>query len=379
MKIVERCIGAETPDDDDLLEAVRDSVRTFGRSLPSANSPGAGEEKWRRVADSGWLGLLAAEDHGGTAMSPLVMAALFEELGKVGVGENYAAVSVLSLVAIDQCEPGPLRDRLLCGLASGEARPLLCWEARAAGMQREDAVQWATVRAERDQLRIRGRWGLVDFVESATHFCFPADHEGRVGLVVVSSDDSGLQVSTGPALSGPTIGAVAYDGLVAANSFMPLADAASLEPAFSLARLAAAAQLSGLARRIIELTVEYTSQRVQFARPIGSNQVVQHRLVDMWMDQTLAAAAVAKAARACSSGPQQARLESFAAKARAGGAADAALRGGFQLHGAIGYTEEYALGDLARACLALTAWLGSPLDLRRRFVCLERAMEGAEN
>ncbi len=379
MKIVERCIGAETAEDDDLVEAVRDSVRAFGRNLPSVNAAEAGEEKWRRFAEAGWLGLLAAEDDGGTAMSPVVMAALFEELGKVGVGENYAAVSVLSLVAIDQCEPGPLRDRLLSGLASGEARPLLCWESGTASMQREDAVQWATVRAEGDQLRLRGAWGLVDFVESASHFCFPADHEGRVGLVVVSSGDSGLQISTGPALSGPAIGAVAYDGLVSADAFMPLADAASLEPAFWLARLAAAAQLSGLARRIIELTVEYTSQRVQFGRPIGSNQVVQHRLVDMWMEQTLAAAAVAKAARACTSGLQQTRLESFAAKARAGGAADAALRGGFQLHGAIGYTGEYALGDLARACLALTAWLGSPVDLRRRFVCLERAMGGAEN
>ncbi|MFD2780594.1 acyl-CoA dehydrogenase family protein [Novosphingobium pokkalii] len=136
--------------------------------------------------------------------------------------------------------------------------------------------------------------------------------------------------------------------------------------------MAAAAQLSGLCAQINAMTVDFTGQRVQFGKPIAANQAVQHRLVDLWTEQTLAAAAVAHAARSCADGCDAALLATLAAKARAGKAADVVTRGAFQLHGAIGYTGEYPLGGLVRGCLALMSWLGTAHELRRRFVAIER-------
>jgi alkylation response protein AidB-like acyl-CoA dehydrogenase len=175
-----------------------------------------------------------------------------------------------------------------------------------------------------------------------------------------------------PGLSGRQLGQLAFNGVLPADAFLALPGPDALAPAFMLARIAAAAQLSGLCARINGMTIEYTGQRVQFGKPIAANQVVQHRLVDMWSEQTLAAAAVVRAARACAEGQHARDLASLAAKSRAGKASDVVTRGALQLHGAIGYTGEYPLGSLVRGCLALMSWLGTPNELRRRFVAIER-------
>jgi len=127
---------------------------------------------------------------------------------------------------------------------------------------------------------------------------------------------------------------------------------------------------------MLDLTVEYLKQRVQFGKPIAANQVVQHRLVDMWGQIELSRAAVAHAGGSCAAGIAQAEIASLAAKARAGVAAEYAAKWAFQLHGAIGYTSEYELGGLARGALSLNLWLGSATKMRRTLVELERKTLG---
>jgi len=131
--------------------------------------------------------------------------------------------------------------------------------------------------------------------------------------------------------------------------------------------------LTGLMEKMIELTADYTTQRVQFGKPLASNQAVQHRLADMWGQKELAKVTVARAGKACASGIAEAELAALAAKASAGSAAEFVTKWAFQLHGAIGYTGEYALGGLAAACLSLSPWLGAPRAMRRRFVDVERS------
>lgn len=374
MGIVRR-IGAAGPqaEEADLLEAVRDSVRAFAKARPTHDDAAARKREWQEMAEAGWLGLLADETAGGSALSVEVMAALYEELGRGGVTAPYSAVTVLALVALDQCEPGPVRDALLAGLAAGEACPVLCWQDEPGSDDR--ALAFASLPADAD-VPVTIERCLIDLADLASHVCVPAERNGVPGLAVLASDHPGLTLSTAPGLSGREVGRLAFTGVVPADAFLPLASRQALAPAFTLARIAAAAQLSGLCAQINSMTVDFTGQRVQFGKPIGANQVVQHRLVDMWIEQTLAAAAVAHAARACTGGLDNAELAALAAKARAGKAADVVSRGAFQLHGAIGYTGEYPLGGMVRGCLALMSWLGTANALRRRFVALEQAEGG---
>jgi len=360
--------------DPELIEAVRDSVRAFARKrTPEPSAAAAREREWGQVAEAGWFGLLASEERGGAELPASILVTLYEALGRWGVADNYAAIGVLALVALECCDEGSIRNGLIENLVLGAARPVLCWQTRNADDERNIAFTPAEV--AQGEIRIVLRREYVEFADTATDFCFPVESEGRPGLLVISRSLTGLEIEQLSQLSGVPLGTVTFEGTLPASAFLPLSDHAALRPAFLLARIALAAQLTGLMKRMIELTSEYTAQRVQFGKPLASNQVVQHRLADMWGQKELAKASVVRAGTACAAGVTEADLAALAAKAIAGSAAEFVTKWAFQLHGAIGYTGEYALGGLAAACLSFSPWLGSPRAMRRRFVETERAAE----
>jgi alkylation response protein AidB-like acyl-CoA dehydrogenase len=140
--------------------------------------------------------------------------------------------------------------------------------------------------------------------------------------------------------------------------FQPL-DPIALIDAFERAALAVAAELVGVTRWLIEATVAYAKERVQFGVPIGSFQAVQHKLVDMALGYEEAAAAVAYAAMCVDAhDPDRARAV-HVAKARAGSAARRASRDGMQVHGGIGYTYEHDLHLRLRRAYADDALFGT--------------------
>ena len=140
--------------------------------------------------------------------------------------------------------------------------------------------------------------------------------------------------------------------------FEPL-DPIAMIDAFERAALAVAAELVGVTRWLIEATVAYAKERVQFGVPIGSFQAVQHALVDMSLAYEEAAAAVAYAAMCVDAhDPDRARAV-HVAKARAGSAARRAGKDGMQLHGGIGYTWEHDLHLRLRRAYADDALFGT--------------------
>jgi alkylation response protein AidB-like acyl-CoA dehydrogenase len=117
---------------------------------------------------------------------------------------------------------------------------------------------------------------------------------------------------------------------------------------------------------LLERTVAYVRQRTQFGRPIGSFQAVKHQLADVLIALEFARPLLYGAAVALAGGTARAGAEVAAAKVAAGEAAYAAARTALQLHGAIGYTDEYDLSLWIRKARALrTAW-GSPSVCRAR-------------
>ncbi len=103
--------------------------------------------------------------------------------------------------------------------------------------------------------------------------------------------------------------------------------------------LAAAAQLLGLGRRMLDMTVDYVKNRKQFGVPVGSFQAVKHQLADSHKELAFARPAVWRA------GVTRTARDISMAKAMASDAASFVARRALQCHGAIGYTVEY---DLAR-------------------------------
>ncbi len=142
------------------------------------------------------------------------------------------------------------------------------------------------------------------------------------------------------------------------------------EAALQTAALLNAARISGAIRWIFERTATYATERVQFGKPLGKQQAVQQMLA-LLADHTLAAAAITDAAAADPSP----RLIA-ATRARLGEASDCAIEVGHQVHGAIGFTREYALNHRTRCLIVWRDQYGSVLywkaRLGRMFIGVDR-------
>jgi alkylation response protein AidB-like acyl-CoA dehydrogenase len=134
----------------------------------------------------------------------------------------------------------------------------------------------------------------------------------------------------------------------------------------------AAAELRGVMTRALEMSLDYLRTRVQFGKPIGAFQALQHRAADLYVQQQLAAAVLDEALRALDAGaaPRARAMQASRAKARCADAASRITREAIQLHGAIGFTDEYDAGLYLKRALVVSAWLGGPTYHRRRYAAL---------
>lgn len=164
---------------------------------------------------------------------------------------------------------------------------------------------------------------------------------------VVAERDGGLVVATGwradPADSIDQSRRLARIEIATAH---PLAGADPLL-ATDRAVLGTAAQCIGVARRLLDATVEYVAGRYQFGKPVGSYQAVKHHLANVRLGIEFAAPLVYRAAWSVahpeSHDPVVRGRDVSMAKATASDAVDRACRAALQCHGAIGYTFEYDL------------------------------------
>ena len=132
------------------------------------------------------------------------------------------------------------------------------------------------------------------------------------------------------------------------------------DDAFDLAVLAVSAQLLGAGERVLADSVTYVKQRKQFGREIGSYQAIKHALADVRIALDFARPLVFGAALG--------EVPASAAKVAAADAAYLASRTGLQVHGAIGYTQEFDLSIWITKIRALVGAWGTPAHHRARLL-----------
>ena len=150
-------------------------------------------------------------------------------------------------------------------------------------------------------------------------------------------------------------------------------DPDAVAAAFDRGVLGAAAELVGLSRAMLELTVDYAAQRHQFGRPIGSFQAVKHHLANARIQIEFASPAVLYAAYAVAHSRPEATRSVSQAKWLAGEAAAVTGRAALQCHGAIGYTTEYDLHLYLKRSWALArSWGGADFHADRVAASIRR-------
>ena len=353
-------------DTDDLVRLVRESASSFtkgddasrGRGLRGGD-PGFDRAVWSEMAANGWTGMVLAEADGGQDAGFAAMGALAGTLARAVTPEPLTAVAVLSALAVAGCPESALRRRLLDGITSGDM-------VLATGFQGEGgSLDPADTPLAFDGQTVTGTLRHVFPALGADGFVVAA--QGSDGLSLVHVPASGATIERELRADGSFSGRVAF--AAAPGDVLATGDAArhALDEAIAAAVAVSSAELLGLIERALEITLDYMRVRVQFGRPIGSFQALQHRAVDLWIAQELTRGAVSEALAALDAGAtgDARRFVAGRAKSRAGDAALTVCRECIKLHGAIGFTDEHDVGLYLRRALTLSAWLGNAAQHRR--------------
>ncbi|CAA0111044.1 Acyl-CoA dehydrogenase [Halioglobus japonicus] len=278
---------------------------------------------WRQLAELGLTGITVPEECGGLGMSALDFVLLAQECGNVALPEPLVH-TVLVAVPMLQDIGGDLAAHWLPKIAAGDARVVV-------GLAQNLVVEDAHIA------------DLLILQHGDTLVAATAD---QVELQLNESIDPSRKLFTFALKSGAT----------------PLATGAEAAPLVSSAlnhgALGCAAQALGLAQRMIDLSVQYTSERQQFGKPIGSFQAVKHHMANIAVRLEYAKAPTHRAAYAISLQQDIAAHAVSHAKLAACEAANLAAKNSHQVHGAMGYTWEVDLHIYMKKAWALANTYG---------------------
>ncbi len=312
---------------------------------------------WRRMAELGWSGLLVPPDLGGTGGSLLDVVLLVEEMGRAALPGPFIASAVVATSLLVAGGSAAQRARLLPALAAG-ARIVTLALAEETGSPDPDRVAMTCALPG----RLTGTKLFVNDAHVADDLVIAVRHEGEIALLLVPASRAGIVRRPLDAMSGEKLFAVEFDGVEvqpADRLGAPGRGRQLLGAACRPGALARAAEMVGLAQRILELTVEHARTRVQGGRPIGGYQAIQHACADMVRDVDCARGLLHLAAWAMAGGSGETELAM--AKAYAAEACLAVARRSHQILGAIGYCQEHPLPLLHTRIHAAALDFGDPV------------------
>lgn len=326
---------------------------------------------WRGFADElGILGATLPESVGGMGGGAVELMVIAEELGRALVIEPFVGTVVVA-GGLLQRAGGAVAEAVLERIAAGTA---------VVALADTDAGESARAARDGDAWVLNGAKVVVPDTPLATHLLITAATEGvapqRIALFLTEFDPA---APAGVTVHGyRTIDDRRAADLVLRDLRLPAAAlltddaAASLEQARDEGAAAVCAEAVGAMRKVLADTVEYCKQRQQFGQPIGGFQVLQHRMVDMYMELEQAVSAAYLAVLNLDAEPATRARAVSAAKATVGRAARFIGQNAVQLHGGMGMTEELAIGHYFKRLTALQYEFGSTDQHRTRYAALTR-------
>jgi alkylation response protein AidB-like acyl-CoA dehydrogenase len=325
----------------------------------AAAKTGAGWQAdiWRGFADElGILGAALPEEVGGIGGGPVEIMVIAEALGHALAVEPYVDTAVVAAGLLRRAG-GPSADAVLEKIVAGTAVVAL-----AAG-EPDSGEHWRDVSTvaepEGDEWVLRGSKIVVVSAPLATHMLITARTSSGISLFLVDADWSAIEAHHYRTVDDRRASDLVLDGVRGVllgdegQAWLSLAQARDEGAA------AVCAEAVGCMRKVLADTVEYCKQRKQFGQPIGSFQVLQHRMVDMYMELEQAVAAVYLAVLNLDAEPAVRARAVSAAKATVGRPARFVGQQAVQLHGGMGMTEELAIGHFFKRLTAIQYEFGS--------------------
>jgi alkylation response protein AidB-like acyl-CoA dehydrogenase len=308
-------------------------------------------EFWRQLAENGWLGIAFSEADGGSGLGLTELVVLMEEVGRAVMPGPYPATVLLGGAAIAEAGSVAQRREWLPRIAAGEAKATLAWiepNARwdAAGITASARETGGGFTLSGTKMFVPDAH-LADMIVVAARTRDGSTMEDGVSLLLVPKGSDGVTIKLLPSVDETRkLCEVHFDNLRVPGAALIGELHQGWGPLSRLvdrAAVALAAEICGVAQRVLDMTVEYAKMRTAFGKPIGSYQGVKHKCADMLVDIENAKSLTYYAAWAVDEGDPEAAVAVSMAKAAASDAGRKVCAAGIQLHGGIGMTWEHDL------------------------------------
>ena len=336
---------------------LKDSVDRFiadkygfeARRLYRAEPGGWSRAAWAQMAELGLLGLPFSEADGGFGGGPTETAIVMEAFGRGLVVEPYLATAVIGAALLRHVATPEQRARLVPEIAAGE-RALAYAQVERQSRYSLNDIKTKAVRSG-DGWALTGAKSLVLSGDTADTLLVTARTDGDerarhgIGLFLVEAEAKGVSRRGYPTQDGLRAAEIEFDAAPAEALGDPGEALPGLEWAQDEMLAALAAESVGVMQAMLDMTADYLKTRKQFGKPIGDNQALQHRAVDMYVSLEQARSMSIFATMMASDETAIERQRAMhAAKVQIGRSGRHIGQEAVQMHGGIGMTMEYAVG-----------------------------------
>ena len=324
----------------DNLRAMRDTEEGFSR------------DKWKQMAELGWLALPFSEEAGGIGGTPVETMVLMEALGAGLILEPFLSTVIMGGGALRAAASPEQMESIVPGVMEGETLLALAY---AEPQARFDLFDVATsAKKDGDGYVLDGHKAVVLHGGSADKIIVSARTSGErrdrdgISLFIVDGDASGLTRRPYPTVDGSRAAEVVLEGVkVGADALLGTEGAGidTLERVADESIAALCAEAVGAMKVLLDTTVEYTKTREQFGQPISKFQVLRHRMADMMMEYEQAKSmALVAALKLDEEDAVERRKAISGAKVQIGQSGRFVGQQAVQLHGGMGMTDELSVG-----------------------------------
>jgi len=335
------------------------------RVAASRSDLGFRPEIWSALTgELGVLGATISQEQGGLGGGAVEQMIIMEELGRALVLEPVSETLFHGAWLLEKA--GGAAAGQLAEVAAGKVR--LALAVGEPQMRYDYAEVAATAERSTSGWRLSGQKSVVIAAPWADQLIVAARTSGRAGdaagisLFLLPADAAGVSMHPYPTIDGRRAADIILSDVEVSQEALVGGEGQGLELLEELrdrAVAAQAAEASGLLDKLLQDTVAYTQQRQQFGQPIASFQVLQHRMVDMYMHVELTRAAALLATLKLDAPADERARAASSAKATVAEACRFVGQNAVQLHGGMGMTDELAIGHYFKRATQIEGEFGT--------------------
>ncbi|MHC4054796.1 acyl-CoA dehydrogenase family protein [Bradyrhizobium sp. 25ACV] len=356
---------------------LRDQYDFEARRKIVASEEGLSRTRWRAFAELGLLAAPFSEDVGGLGGGPLSTMIVMQEFGRHLIVEPFVETVVLAGGLIEQVGTSEQKQGFIPGIIDGSRIWALAWTERAS---RFDFANVATkARREGGDYVLSGEKTMVTAAPWADHLIVSARtagdnrDRGGVSLFVVDRHAAGVNLQSFKTIDGRRAAEISLREVRGQLLGAEGEGVAALETCRDRAIGALCAEVVGAIGELNAATLDYSKTRKQFGTTIGSFQVLQHRMVDMFIAHQEALSLMQHLNLSLNAGDSGLSRLASGAKSKIGYAGKFVADQAVQLHGGMGMTDELNVGHYFKRISSINIQFGDPAFHVLRYAQLDAA------